>query len=707
MKLVRQLNSSECGICCVAMIAQFYNINKPFRFFKDLLPAGRDGTTFMNLQKLLESIGIDSKIERIDALDISVQKFPLIAITNRRHFTVIKKINKRSNSLEVLDPAMGKCIISIEEYKENYIPVILYTIGTNDTIEQYLKRDKENSLRNFKDIILKLMPTLISVCFFTILTYLVTLIVPLFIQKFIDVYMVQTTFPEAKSNYIILLALLFSAIIMYTRVFFMKKLEVYLDELLSMKIIRKILNVGYSFYEIRNVGDTLYRISLMTNIKMLFTNSIINTIIGTGSMLCILAYMARISLTLTCILVAIVLLTLVFILFMNKKILNANNFELLENNILTIMQTEILSTIYSIKCMGNEQDIFEKYKIQYVRYKKKLEERVRLSGLSSTSVSLIQSFAPMFLLYIGTFYVLRGNVTIGEIVSFYTLCTLLFNSCISFFAELSNFQLIYNMLIRVNDILDVEDEKNLYSGIEIEEIKSIDMKVDYFSYSKSSSPVLQGINIHIQKGEKIGIVGSSGSGKSTLGKVLLGLYDVEHGSIEINGNNLGKICKQSYRKLFGVVPQDPLLFDKSIKENICMDKKISDKDLKKILYQVGLENDVKQMPMKEHTVVAEQGKGLSGGQRQRIALARALVYKPQILLLDEATSFVDSYNEKRINNTLLESECTQIIISHRLSSVKNCTRIYVMENGQIKEQGTHSELLEKKGVYYRLFGNNN
>ena len=113
------------------------------------------------------------------------------------------------------------------------------------------------------------------------------------------------------------------------------------------------------------------------------------------------------------------------------------------------------------------------------------------------------------------------------------------------------------------------------------------------------------------------------------------------------------------------------------------------------------------MPMKEHTVVAEQGKGLSGGQRQRIALARALVYKPQILLLDEATSFVDSYNEKRINNTLLESECTQIIISHRLSSVKNCTRIYVMENGQIKEQGTHSELLEKKGVYYRLFGNNN
>ena len=226
-----------------------------------------------------------------------------------------------------------------------------------------------------------------------------------------------------------------------------------------------------------------------------------------------------------------------------------------------------------------------------------------------------------------------------------------------------------NYILRINDILYEKQDTQEDSKI-ITTFENLNVNELSFSYSKNSNNLLNNINLSIKKGQKIAIVGGSGEGKSTLVKLLLGLYRGTSGTITYNGINIEKLDQNNLKKIVGIMPQDAKLFNGSIKYNITLgDERITDETVKTALKKANIYNDVMKMPLKENTILSAGGGNLSGGQRQRIALARILVSNPQLLILDEATSSLDGINEKEIMNVLKECDCTQIIVSHRFSTI--------------------------------------
>ena len=224
-----------------------------------------------------------------------------------------------------------------------------------------------------------------------------------------------------------------------------------------------------------------------------------------------------------------------------------------------------------------------------------------------------------------------------------------------------------------------------------------------FSYSEDSGTVLKDISLHIKAGEYIGVVGSSGSGKSTLLKLLLGFERPQLGKIYYDGRDIDSLDKRELRKKFGVVLQDGGLISGSIFENITITAPNAKlKRVKEVIREVGLEEDIKSMPMGLHTVLSENSGTISGGQKQRILIARAIVGKPKIIFFDEATSALDNVTQSMVVETLEKLKATKIVIAHRLSTVMNCDRILVLEHGQLVEEGSYQELMDKKGRFYEL-----
>ena len=223
-----------------------------------------------------------------------------------------------------------------------------------------------------------------------------------------------------------------------------------------------------------------------------------------------------------------------------------------------------------------------------------------------------------------------------------------------------------------------------------------------FSYTKDSKRVLSDINIQINKGEKIAIVGSSGSGKSTLSKLLIGLFPPTTGKILFDALDYDSLDKQYLRQQIGIVPQDMTLFNKTIFENIAGDFPVSHEEMVEVCKLVNIHHEIMEMPMEYNTLVSEMGMNLSGGQRQRIILARALIKKPKIILLDEATSYLDNVNEKEIMQRFKDQNITIIVIAHRLSTIIDSDNIILMDKGKAVANGKHKDLL-KNEIYKELY----
>lgn len=257
------------------------------------------------------------------------------------------------------------------------------------------------------------------------------------------------------------------------------------------------------------------------------------------------------------------------------------------------------------------------------------------------------------------------------------------------------------MLMKENLITDQED------AIDLKEINpTIDFKNIEYKYNDSSPNVIKKINLSIQAGEKIGIVGHSGAGKTTITHLLLRFADVTGGQILIDGHDIRDITQKSLRKLIAYVPQEPMLFHRSLRENITYGKlNAADEQIWAAIKQANADEFIKDLPNGIETTVGERGVKLSGGQRQRIAIARAILKDSPILILDEATSALDSASEKLIQDSLnkLMKNRTSIVIAHRLSTIAKLDRIIVLNQGKISESGTHSELLVKNGIYAKLW----
>lgn len=375
----------------------------------------------------------------------------------------------------------------------------------------------------------------------------------------------------------------------------------------------------------------------------------------------------------------------------------------------TAFTQETLSGIFVIKAFNNTDFVIDKYKDLTKEEFEQAYKTTKVKAKVSPINEVITTFMVLLVVLYGGYQILVAkNITSGDLISFVTALGLMHQPLKRLISKNNDLQDSLPSADRVVEIFDEKIETDVFGeAVEFnEKIQNIKFENVNYKYDDSNEYMLKNINLDVKAGEIVAFVGKSGSGKTTLVNLLARFFNTDEGSITVNGVNIKNIHLGVYRNKFAIVPQETFLFGGTIKENISFGKKVTDEEIVSAVKMANAYNFIQEdLPNKFETEVGERGALLSGGQKQRIAIARALIKNPEIMILDEATSALDSESEKLVQEALdsLMEGRTTFVIAHRLSTIVRADKIVVMENGEIKEMGTHSELIAMNGIYKNLY----
>ena len=375
----------------------------------------------------------------------------------------------------------------------------------------------------------------------------------------------------------------------------------------------------------------------------------------------------------------------------------------------TAFTQETLSGIFVIKAFNNTDFVIDKYKDLTKEEFEQAYKTTKIKAKVSPINEVITTFMVLLVVLYGGYQILvTKKITSGDLISFVTALGLMHQPLKRLISKNNDLQDALPSADRVVEIFDEKVETDVFGeAIEFDEkIQDIKFENVNYKYEDSNEYVLKNINLDVKAGEIVAFVGKSGSGKTTLVNLLARFFNTDEGTVKVNGVNIKNIPLKIYRNKFAIVPQETFLFGGTIKENISFGKEVTDEEIISAAKMANAYNFIQEdLPNKFETEVGERGALLSGGQKQRIAIARALIKNPEIMILDEATSALDSESEKLVQEALdsLMEGRTTFVIAHRLSTIVRADKIVVMENGEIKEMGTHSELIAMNGIYKNLY----
>jgi ATP-binding cassette subfamily B protein len=467
--------------------------------------------------------------------------------------------------------------------------------------------------------------------------------------------------------------------------------------------------LDFTFYKKNNTGDLMNRISEdVGQVRQYLGPGLMYTI--NLAILSIMAIytMLKINVGLTLIALAPLPIMSVLIYKVSSKMNALSKFVQQEQSMLSTIVQETFSGIRVIKAYLRELEMQSRFEESSNAYKDKTMKQVKINALFMPTIVFLIGLSTLLAIYYGGLLTYDKIITPGDIVAFIFYINMLTWPFASVGWVTSIIQRASASQERINEFLKITPEIQNVSSEKLENIEQIEFKNVSFQYSENLPMVLKNISFKVNKGEKIGFIGRTGSGKSTLLHLLMRQIDPSSGEVILNGNPLKSSNLERYRQMSGVVPQEVFLFSDTIKNNISfgkIDGDVTEKELIEVTTKAHVLHNIEAFPNKFETLLGERGVNLSGGQKQRISIARALIRKPKLLVLDDCLSAVDTETEDVILHGIAESTEDQItvIVSHRISSLRFVDRIYVIEDGEIKEQGSLSELLALKGIYADMY----
>jgi ATP-binding cassette subfamily B protein len=482
-----------------------------------------------------------------------------------------------------------------------------------------------------------------------------------------------------------------------------------IDARLILGYYKHLLKLPQQFFDTMRVGEIISRVNDAVKIREFINsvalNLIVNALIVLFSILIMFFYYWKLAL----IMLAIIPIYC-FIYWISNSVNKKWQRRLMEESAeLESQLVESLNAVGTIKRFGLEQFTNDKTENRFIPLLKTIYKTSIYSMFIGTGAEFFTRLFTIILLWVGSYFVINRELSPGELLSFYALIGYFTGPATSLIGTNRNIQDALIAADRLFEIIDLETESTSETKVELlpHLIGDIELNNIHFRYGTRTT-VFEELSLRIEKGKSTAIVGESGSGKSTLLSLLQNLYPLNKGNITIGGLDLQHISNRSLRERVGVVPQSIDLFNATIIENIAIGD--YEPDMQKILFLsklLGTDEFIDQLPNSYNSVVNEQGANFSGGQKQRIAIARALYRNPDILILDEATSSLDPSSEQKVQNALewfKQQAKTIIIIAHRLTTIKNCDQILVLNKGQLVEQGSHQCLLEQNGHYAKLWG---
>lgn len=559
----------------------------------------------------------------------------------------------------------------------------------------------------FIPAVVKYRKLLGEVVLISLVLQLIGLATPMFFQVVMDKVLVNHAMKTLNVIAVgLLCATLFESLLTGIRTYVFAHTSSKIDVELGARLFRHMLSLPISYFQARRVGDSVARIRELENIRSFLTGNAITLVMDLLFSFVFLAVMLWYSVWLTLVVIASIplyaLLSAVFTPILRARLNDKFN-RGAENQSFLV---ESIAGIDTVKAMAVEPRWTQKWDKQLAAYVSAGLSATNVGMVAGGGVTLVSKLVTAAIMWIGATLVVDNKMTVGQLVAFNMLAGQVASPIIRLAQLWNDFQQVGISMQRLGDILNARTEAvgqktrlpRICGELEFDQVS--------FRYRPDAPDVLRAVNLKVQPGELIGIVGRSGSGKSTLTKLVQRLYVPDRGRVLVDGQDLALIDTASLRQQIGVVLQENTLFNRSIRDNIALSNPaLSIEAIMAAAKLAGAHEFISELAEGYDTMVGEHGTGLSGGQRQRVAIARALIGNPRVLIFDEATSALDYESEKIIqdNMRLICQGRTVLIIAHRLSAVREANRIIVMERGQIAEEGSHAELLgNTSGIYRHL-----
>ena len=695
----------DAGVACFQMLSKHFGM--PFRrdvikrIVKDQIQ--RSGNLSLPLcGAIVELMGLNAQLIKIPANTITQLTAPALVIW-QDSLAILYEISDRQLVIGV--PEIGILKRRPEDFQETWgeMGEVLLLQKTKGTPQ------KRFGINWFLPSIIKYRYTLILVFIASFFVQLFGLANPLMIQVIIDKVIVQNSADtlHVLGAFLLIIAL-FEALLSTLRTYLLVDTTNRIDMTLGSEIIDHLLRLPLRYFERRPVGEISTRINELENIRQFLTGTALMVVLDSVFSVLYIVVMFIYSPLLTFVSLGIIPLFVVATLIFSPVIRRQLRTKAERNAQTQSFLVEVMTGIQTVKAQNIELRSRWQWQERYARYVSAGFNTVLTSTLAGSTSNFLNKLSGLLVLWIGAYLVLDQQLTLGQLIAFRIIAGYVTSPILRLTQLWQNFQETALSLERLADIVDTPQEvEQDRANIPMPFVKGA-VKYDNVSFRfKQHAPlILNNVSLEFPAGTFIAVVGASGAGKSTLTKILCRLYELESGRILIDGYDVNKVELYSLRRQVGVVPQETLLFEGTVQENIALtNPDATTEEIIEAAKVAAAHEFIMTLPNGYNTNVGERGSALSGGQRQRIAIARSVLQQPRMLLLDEATSALDYTTEQQVCLNLLSAfnDRTVFFITHRLGSIRNADVIVVMDKGSVVEQGTHEALMAQKGHYYYLY----
>ena len=692
------------AMACLEMLALTYNV--PFR--RDVIERAAaealkgHQVSLEALGNLATLMGFTGTISDLPETQLTRLPFPCFAIVMGQP-AMLHDVSR--GEVKAVLPEYGRVTFSLDELTESQGGARILTLAPG--------RDSQRRKLDFSWFfpqLRKYRRSLVEVLVASLVLQLLNLAQPLVMQQIFDKVIGQQNLDTLYSLGLILLGVsLFQGLLGAVRTYLFADTTNRIDIALGAEVIQHLLKLPLRYFDRRPVGELQTRIAELGNIRGFLTGSLLTLALDALFSVIYIAVMVMYSGVLTAVTLGVVPLFLGLTYVASPMIRNQLRKASEKNAATQSMLIEALNGVQTIKAQNAENTVRWRWQRSYSSFMSE-NFRTLLIGVSSGTVGgFLNQLTGLLTLWVGAFLVIKGELTIGQLIAFRIISGYVVGPLLNLATSWQSFQGVALSMERLSDVVDAVAEG---SDQDVDQLplpavagEVVFQDVD-FRFEESAQLVVNRVSFHVQAGSFIGIVGRSGSGKSTIMKLLPRLYEPEQGRILIDGYDINKLQLGSVRRQIGIVPQESLLFDGSVRDNIALTSPDATSEEIMAAARVACAHDfIMELPQGYGSRVGERGSALSGGQRQRIAIARAVLQRPSLLILDEATSALDYLTERQVCLNLKRSfeGSTVFFITHRLSTIRSADVILMMEKGSLVEQGTHAELLELQGRYSTLY----
>ncbi len=689
---------------CLLILARFYDLPADGSQLRHQFAQSGQLLTDTDLLRAAKHLGLKAGLLKSEWGKLPGTPFPAVAKRTDERYVVLAKID--GDKALIQDPVEGRpLVLSREQFEAAWTgELLLFTKRANLRLQ-----DLKFDFTWFIPALVKYRKFLGEVLIASFFLQLFALLTPLFLQVVIDKVLVHKGFTTLHVLAIGMIALaLFDAVLGGLRTYLFSHTTNRIDVGLGAQLFRHVLALPLAYFEARRVGDTVARVRELEHIRQFLTSHSVTVVLDVLFTVVFLAVMWFYSPLLTLVVMASLPLYAILSVAITPMIrarLHEKFNRGAENQSFLV---EAISGIQTVKALAVEPPLLRKWEEQLAGYVRASFRATTVMTVAGQTGTFIQKVTTVGILWVGAYRVIEGDLSIGQLIAFNMLSAQVTGPLLRMVNLWQEFQQVGVSVERLGDVLNTQPEPSYNPNrTTLPQVAGQVIFEDVtFRYRPDGSEVLRKVSFSVAPGKIIGIVGRSGSGKSTIAKLIQRLYVPERGRILVDGVDLAQVDPAWLRRQVGVVLQENFLFNRSVRDNIALaDPGLAMEQVMQAAKLAGAHEFILELTEGYDTLVGEHGCSLSGGQRQRIAIARALVANPRILIFDEATSALDYESEAIIQQNMahISRGRTVFVIAHRLSTVRPAHRIYVIEKGEMVEEGSHDDLLRMNGVYARLY----